>query len=119
MQQRTYLVTYGSRAAAQQFLVYVEGEKNTALFSRSRPLDSTRDPLWETLRILNSVELCAAVGSLKYSYDIIRTSLAFTRLSISGNEAFKTGLWKEAIEWYSRAIDIDPDNKVRLYDVVL
>ncbi|CAM9623691.1 unnamed protein product [Pylaiella littoralis] len=29
-----------------------------------------------------------------------------------GNEAFKTGLWKEAIEWYSRAIDIDPDNKV-------
>lgn len=30
-----------------------------------------------------------------------------------GNEAFKTGKWKEAIEGYTRAIDIDPDNKVR------
>ncbi|CBJ26302.1 Heat shock protein 40 like protein [Ectocarpus siliculosus] len=29
-----------------------------------------------------------------------------------GNEAFKTGKWKEAIEGYTRAIDIDPDNKV-------
>lgn len=31
----------------------------------------------------------------------------------SGNEAFKAGQWKKAIEGYTRAIDIDPDNKVR------
>lgn len=34
--------------------------------------------------------------------------------SILGNEAFKSGLWKEAIEGYTRAIDIDPDNKVQI-----
>ncbi len=29
-----------------------------------------------------------------------------------GNEAFKAGKWKEAVEGYTKAIDIDPDNKV-------
>lgn len=33
-------------------------------------------------------------------------------LLFSGNEDFKTGKWKEAIEGYTKAIDIDPDNKV-------
>lgn len=34
-------------------------------------------------------------------------------LPCPGNEAFKTGKWKEAIEGYTKAIDIDPDNKVQ------
>ena len=32
-----------------------------------------------------------------------------------GNDAFKAGKWKEAIEGYTKAIDIDPDNKVKSF----
>ena len=33
----------------------------------------------------------------------------------AGNDAFKAGKWTEAVEGYTRAIDLDPDNKVLLY----
>eukprot|EP00611_Tribonema_gayanum_P010729 TRINITY_DN2080_c0_g2_i3.p1 TRINITY_DN2080_c0_g2~~TRINITY_DN2080_c0_g2_i3.p1 ORF type:complete len:484 (-),score=203.12 TRINITY_DN2080_c0_g2_i3:489-1895(-) len=29
-----------------------------------------------------------------------------------GNEAFKKGQWQEAIDWYSKAIDLDPEDRV-------
>lgn len=44
--------------------------------------------------------------------EVLGTSRA---LLFPGNEAFKTGKWKDAIEGYTKAIDIDPDNKV-LYE---
>ncbi|CAM9705204.1 unnamed protein product [Phaeothamnion confervicola] len=30
----------------------------------------------------------------------------------SGNDAFKAGKWTEAVDWYTKAIDLDPDDRV-------
>lgn len=31
---------------------------------------------------------------------------------LAGNESFKKGEWEEAVEWYTKAIDLDPDDRV-------
>lgn len=34
-------------------------------------------------------------------------------LYLPGNDAFKAGKWTEAVEGYTRAIDLDPEDKVQ------
>lgn len=34
------------------------------------------------------------------------------RFRVAGNNAFKAGKWTEAVEGYTRAIELDPEDKV-------